>query len=330
MKQLREQIKNKTFSPIYLFVGEEKFLIDVYKERIVDNVFDGQDKMMNFDQFNQDNKDIDKIESSLETLPFFADKRVVLLDYLDLFNSKNKSKNERVHDGLKKLSESTMCLIVEEKVDKRSKLYKLVKEKGTIVEFNFLSEKELIQYIARELKKAEMNISSYDARYLIDTVGYELRSVAKEVSKLIDYMGHDQIVTREAIDDVCSKHLEGKIFDLVDALGMRNREKGLKLYQDMVTIKEPIQRVLFMISRQYTLIYQSKLLNEKRQTNSHIAKELKVPDFVVRKLINQGNRFSHERIKSTIKELVELEYESRTGKINLETGLELFILKSTK
>lgn len=70
MKQLREQIKNKSFSPIYLFTGEEKFLIDVYKERIVESIFEGQDKMMNFDQFNQDNKDIDKIESSLETLPF--------------------------------------------------------------------------------------------------------------------------------------------------------------------------------------------------------------------------------------------------------------------
>lgn len=253
-----------------------------------------------------------------------------MLDYLDLFNGKNKSRNERIVDGLKKLSDSTLCIIIEDKIDKRSKLYKLAKEKGTIVEFNFLSEKELVQYIARELKKSDMNISSYDARYLIDTVGYELRSIAKEVSKLIDYMGHDQIVSREAIDDVCTKHLEGKIFDLVDALGMRNREKGLKLYQDMVTIKEPIQRILFMISRQYTLIYQAKLLNEKRHASNHIARELKVPDFVARKLVDQGKRFDHETIKLTIKELVELEYESRTGKIDLETGLELFILKATK
>lgn len=330
MKQLRDHMKNRTFSQIYLFTGEEKYLIDVYRERMVKTIFDGQDAMMNFDQFNQDNKDIDKIESSLETLPFFADKRVVLLENLDLFNAKNKSRNERITNALKNLPESTICIIIDDKIDKRSRLYKLTKDKGHIAEFGFLSEKELIQYIARELKKVNMNISTGDARYLVDTVGYELRSIAKEVSKLIDYMGHDQVVTKAAIDDVCTKHLEAKIFELVDALGLRKRERALNLYQDMVTLKEPTSRILFMISRQYTLIFETKLLSEKRMRSHQIASQIKVPEFVARKLIEQSRSFEVSDIKRTIKELVELEYDSRTGNIQLETGLELFILRITK
>ncbi len=173
--------------------------MDAYTNRYIESVFEGQDKMMNLDRFNQDNKDIDRIESSLETLPFFADKRMVVLEYLDLFNSKNKAKMERIMEKLKNIPETTVCMILEDKADKRSKLYKLVKDKGTFHDFTYLSEKELIQYVARELKKHGLKISSYDARHFIDTVGYELRAIAKEVHKLIDYMGADEIVTKKPL-----------------------------------------------------------------------------------------------------------------------------------
>lgn len=327
MKVLREQLKTKDFSSVYLFTGEEKFLIDVYVKRFVDTIFEGQDKMMNFDQFNLDNKDIDKIESSLETLPFFADKRVVLLENLDLFGAKNKSRNERITNALSKVSDSTICFIVEDKIDKRNKLYKLVNKSGTFNVFSFLTEKELIQYVARELSKANIKISSGDGKYFIDTVGYELRAISKEVHKLVDYVGSNEVATRQDIEAVCTKHLEAKIFELVDAVGTKNRERALFLYQDMISLKEPVTRILFMISRQISLIYEAKLMREKRMNNGQIAKEIKVPEFVVRKLVAQSERFNHIEIKDTIKQLVDLEYEFKSGRINLETGIELMILK---
>ncbi len=330
MKQLKEQIKNKTFSNIYLFSGEEKYLIEIYQKRIVDSIFKGQDQMMNCDQFDQNNKDVDKIELSLETLPFFADKRVVLLKNLDLFNAKNKQSNERITDSLKKVSDTTVCIIIEDKIDKRNKLYKFIKSKGGFYEFGFQSEKELIQYVARELNRVNMKISTVDAKYFIDTVGYELRSIINEISKLIDYVGENTIVTKTDINDVCTKHLESKIFELVDAVGLKERERALLLYQDMLALKEPALKILFMISRQFTLIFQGKLLYKKRISNNHIAKELKIPEFVVRKVLSQGNQFSLDAIKEMIKELVDLEYSFKNGRINLETGIELMILKLSK
>jgi len=330
MKELKVQLKSKDFSSLYLFTGEEKYLIDVYLNRFINLIFEGQDKMMNLDEFSQDSCNIDKIESSLETLPFFATKRVVVLKNLDLFNAKNKAKNERITTMIKQLSDSTICFIVEDKIDKRSKLYKTIKEKGVISVFGFLTEKELVQYVARELNKSKIKISAYDAKYLIETVGYELRSISKEVSKLIDYVGNNEVATKKDIDDVCTKHLEAKIFELVDAVGSKNREKALFLYKDMIALKEPTTRILFMISRQMTLIYETKLMNLKRLGSSQIAKELKVPEFVVRKLDMQGKHFSSNGIKETIKELVELEYGFKSGRINLETGIELMILKLAK
>lgn len=327
MKQLKEQLKNKTYSKYYLFTGEEKYLMDIYLKRFTESIFEGQDKMMNLDFFDQENKDIDKVEASLETLPFFATTRVVVLENLDLFNAKNKKINERLVEQLKKMTDATICFIVEDKIDKRNKLYKWIKEQGTVSEFDFLGEKELISFVGRELGKAEIKISTYDAKYFIETVGYELRMITKEVSKLIDYVGGNEIATKNDIDLICTKHLEAKIFELVDAVGNKNREKALFLYQDMIALKEPTTRILFMISRQITLIYQAKLLKQKRLSLSQMGKELKVPEFVVKKIIYQGEQFSFDNIKKTIKELVELEHDFKSGKMNLETGIELMILK---
>lgn len=327
MKVLREQLKTKKFSNIYLFTGEEKFLIEAYLRKIIDIIFEGQDKMMNLDQFNLDNKDIDKIESSLETLPFFADKRIVVLENLDLFGTKNKSRNERIIAAITKLSDSTICFVIEDKIDKRNKLYKYINKNGTVLEFYFLTEKKLIHYAAKELAKANIKISSSDGKFFIDTVGYELRIISKEVSKLIDYVGDHEIATKTDIETVCTKHLEAKIFELVDAVGTKNRERALFLYQDMISLKEQVTRILFMISRQISLIYEVKLMKEKRTTNNVIAKTIKVPEFVIKKLVTQSKKFSHDEIKSTIKQLVELEYEFKQGRINLETGIELMIIK---
>jgi len=330
LKELRQHLKNKKISGIYLFTGVETYLQEVYLNRFIDLIFETGDKMMNLDIFDQDKGDIDKIEASLVTLPFLANKRVVIIRNMDLFNKKNKSKAERIVQSLNTLPDTTVCFIIESSVDKRSRLYKTVKEHGTVTEFEYLTEKELIQYIARELSKYQIKISSSDAKYFVETVGYDLQVVTKEVGKLIDYVGDEEIAKKEHIDNVCAKHLEAKIFDLVDAIGLKQRERSLRLFQDMVALKEPETRILFMISRQMMLIFQVKQFQQKRLSAYDIGKRLKVPDFVVRKLIDQSRQFSLEQMKTIIGELTELEYEFKSGKINLETGIELLIIKLSK
>lgn len=327
MKQLKEHIKSRIFKPVYLFTGEEKYLLDVYLKRMIDIIYDGQDKTMNMDRFNQDNKDFEKILGSLETLPFFADKRVVVLDNLDLFNSKNKSKAEAFIKKMEAVKDTTICFVIEETIDKRIGLFKYINTNGFFCEFSFLDEQELIQFIGRELQRHNIKISTQVAKYFLATVGFELNIINKEISKLIDYLGNEEIVTIEAIDDVCIKHIEAKIFELVDAIGSRQREKAMLLYQDMIAVKEPETRILFMISRQISLIFQVKLLQEKRVNISTIAKKIKVPEFVAKKLVMQSQKFSLNNLNEHIKSLVELEFGFKSGKIELGTGMELFILQ---
>jgi len=330
MKQLREHIKQRSFKHIYLFYGEEKFLIQLYLQRMLEIIFEGQDKTMNLDRFDNETKDQDKILGSLETLPFFAQKRVVLLEGLDLFNSKNKNKAEAIAKKMDAVKETTICFIVEDDVDKRTTLYKNIKENGFISEFLFQDEQELIQFVGRELQKANKKISTADARYFLETVGFELNTLNQEIKKLRDYLGNEEVVKTEDIDAVCTKHIEAKIFELVDAIGSKQREKAMLLYHDMLAVKEPESRILFMISRQLTLIYHAKLLSSKRVSTPSMAKQLKVPEFVAKKIVTQSLKFTQKDLAVNIKNLVELEYGFKSGKIDLDTGIGLAIVQMSQ
>jgi len=330
MKQLREHIKQRNFKHIYLFYGEEKFLIQLYLQRMLEIIFEGQDKTMNLDRFDSETKDQEKILGSLETLPFFALKRVVLLEGLDLFNNKNKAKADAIAKKMDDVKETTICFIIEDAVDKRTSLYKSIKENGFISEFLFQDEQELIQFVARELQKSNKKISTADARYFLETVGFELNTLNQEIKKLRDYLGNEEVVNKEDIDKVCTKHIEAKIFELVDAIGGKQREKAMLLYHDMLAVKEPESRILFMISRQMTLIYHAKLLSSKRVSVSLIAKQLKVPEFVAKKIIAQSLKFSQKDLAYSIKNLVDLEYGFKSGKIDLDTGIGLAIVQMSQ
>ncbi len=327
MKQLKEAIKNKVFKPCYLFTGEEAYLIELYVKQICKQVFEGQDPMINLAQYTYEQKNFDEVIGSLETLPFFAERRVVILWNMDLFHTKNKEKANRLVDTLEQIGETTLCILIEEKIDKRSRLYKKINKEGGFFEFKHLTEKELIQHVGRRLNKEGIKISTADAAFLIHRVGYELHTLEQEISKVIDYSIGQKVVTAHDIEQVTTKHIEAKIFELVDAAGNKQREKALALYQDMVYIKEPTTRILFMISRQMMLIHKVKLMQQGKKDQQHMASILKVPPFVARKLIEQSQRFSLEKLERMLAELLMLEYEFKQGKVELTMGIEVFILE---
>lgn len=329
MKELNHQIEERNFAPVYLFTGEEDYMIEFYTNRISKELFEGQDAMMNLDTFDHETKDIQGVLDSMETLPFFAPKRIVVLKHMGLFESKNKNKAEAILNQLKRTGETTVCIIIEAKVDKRSKLYKYVAKEGYVHEFGYLEERELIRFIARRLKRSGKKIGQSSATYFIQTVGYELNHVVKEIDKLIDYCMEEEVIEISDIQQVCTVHLESRIFALVDAIGMKNREEALRLYQDMMALREPETRILFMISRQLSLIYQAKILSEQRQTSQQMAKELKVPGFVANKLVQQSRHFTMDDLELALSSLVDAEYAFKSGGLELKTSIELLILQLT-
>jgi len=327
MEGLKQQIKEQNFKNIMLFHGEETFMLDYYVKKIVELIIGEGEMSMNHDVFDDRKVIFSSIEDSMDTMPFFSENRIIILKNLGLFEKTGTNLAGFLSEKLDKLQLTTYVIIIEPGVDKRTKLYKTTHKKGYICEFPLLSESELIRYIAKTLNPYGKKIEQKEARYLIQYVGDSLNVLNNEINKLINYLGDDEVVSHEAIEAICQKSVESKIFELVDCMGTKKRARALKLYHDLLSAKEPSNRILFMLTRQFRMVYMCKLLIGEGLDSNDISKKLKFQSFVVRKCLEQGKNFSLTALEEALKTCLECEIDIRTGVFMPDLAVEQLIIR---
>ena len=249
MKTVDEDIKTENFKQIYLFYGIEGYLKKQYRNKLA-AAMAAPDDTMNFTAF--EGKDINPKEviDLAETLPFFAERRVILIENSGFF----KNACEDLANYLPQAAPSAYFIFVEEEVDKRSKMYKAVKNNGKIVEFAMQSEELLTKWILSRLKKEGKNITGSVMQLFLSKTGSDMGNINSELEKLLCYsMGRD-VITAEDVEAVTTEQTSNKIFDMVNAIAEHRQQKALDLYYDLLTLKEPPMRIMYLISRQFQIL----------------------------------------------------------------------------
>ena len=322
MKMLMEDIKNKQFKNIYLLTGEEVYLRMQYRKKLKEALVEDGDTM-NVAIFSGKGTDPKEIIDLAETMPFFAEHRVILID--DSGFTKNAC--PELADYVAQIPESTCIILNEAEVDKRGKLYKAIKSKGRVVEFERQDERTLMRWVLTVLKKEGRNITEDTMKAFLGRTGADMENISKELEKLICYtMGQDTITT-EDVYAVCTEQTENRIFEMIQSITEKNRRKAMDLYEDLLTLKEPPMRILFLIARQFNQLLQVKELMAKGMDKGTIASKLKMQPFVVGKTMPQARQFSREQILSYVNSCVETEEAVKSGRLQDRLAVELLITK---
>ena len=317
-----EDIKNKQFKNIYLLTGEEVYLRMQYRKKLKEALVEDGDTM-NVAIFSGKGTDPKEIIDLAETMPFFAEHRVILID--DSGFTKNAC--PELADYVAQIPESTCIILNEAEVDKRGKLYKAIKSKGRVVEFERQDERTLMRWVLTVLKKEERNITEDTMKAFLGRTGSDMENISKELEKLICYtMGQDTITT-EDVYAVCTEQTENRIFEMIQSITEKNRRKAMDLYEDLLTLKEPPMRILFLIARQFNQLLQVKELMAKGMDKGTIASKLKMQPFVVGKTMPQARQFSREQILSYVNSCVETEEAVKSGRLQDRLAVELLITK---
>ena len=240
MKSLNEDLKTGQFSQIYLLYGEENYLKKQYKERFVKAMLP-QGDTMNYAYYEGKGVEIREVIDLAETLPFFAERRLIVFENTGLF----KSSGADLAEYIKTMPETTYFIFVEEEVDKRSKLYKAVKAKGHIVELPFQDESTLKRWILGNVRREGKQISDASVGYFLGKVGTDMQNIQGELEKLFCYTLHRDVITPEDIDAVCINQIGNHIFEMVNAVAEKKQRKALDLYYELLALKEPPMRILF-------------------------------------------------------------------------------------
>lgn len=326
MKTIDEDIKNGTYRQVYLFCGEEAYLKRQYRDKLK-NAMVAADDNMNFSAFEGKNINPKELIDLAETLPFFADRRLILIENSGML----KNAADEFAEYLKTIPETTHFLFVEEEIDKRSKMYKAVKNAGNIVEFSRQSQDILVRWISGRIKRENKNISNQAMQLFLSMTGDDMENIDKELEKLICYCLNKESILPEDVEAVCSGKVNNQIFDMVNAIAMKNQSQALQLYYDLLELKEPSMRILFLIARQFQILLNVKNLKSKGFDANTIAAKAGIPPFAVKRNLQQAASFDLQQLKEALEDAVAAEADIKTGRMTDQMAVELLIMKySTK
>ena len=321
MRQIAEDIKQNNFKQIYLLYGEERYLRRQYRQKLQAALCSDGDTM-NVHFYSGKDVPVGEIIDLAETLPFLAERRVIFISDSGLF----KSGGEKLAEYLTSPCESTCFVFTESEVDKRSKLFKTVQSKGYAADFTIQDESTLKRWIAGTLGWDGKKITENTVHLIISKTGTDMDNIQMELEKLICYCMDRDVVTDADVEAVCTTRISNHIFDMINAIADRKQKAALELYYDLLALKEPPMRILFLIARQCNMLLQAKEMKLKGHDNRTIGSRLGVPPFIVQKVLNQAAKFKTSTLRRAVQQCVEAETAVKTGRMNDMMSVEILIM----
>lgn len=324
MKVISDDIKKGEFKSVYLLYGEEEYLKKQYRDRLK-NAIAGDDTM-NYSYYDSDNASVKDIIDVCETLPFFAQKRLVIMENTGFL----KSSNDELADYIKHIPDYLVIVMVEKDVDKRNKVYKAVDSVGYVCEMKPQTTATLEKWIAGILAKDNLKISREACDLILDKTGAGMDYIKQETEKLVSYCQGRTVVTVEDVGKVCATQTTSHIFDMISAIANKKQQQALDLYYDLLELKEPPMRILYLIVRQFNGILQVKDLMSRGISGKEIASKIGAAPFVVGKYQAQAKYFEMNTLLDALNECAKTEEAVKQGRLNDRLGVELIIIKYSK
>ena len=325
MKTIDNDIKRQELKKVYLLYGEERYLIRQYRDKLKKALADPDDTM-NFSSFEGDDINVKEIIDLAETLPFFAERRVIFIEDSKWF----KKGGDELGDYLPELPETTYMVFVEEEVDKRSKLFKAVGKCGNAVEFGKQTDEILMKWVGGRISREGKNITQAAYQSFIAKTGTDMQNIEKELEKLLCYTMDKSVIEPEDVEAITTEQISNKVFEMVDAIASHKQKYAMDLYYDLLALKEAPMRILFLITRQFQILLTVKVMGNQGFGNKEIAAKAGCPEWAVRKYQGQAKAFSLDQIKHAITDGVTYEESVKTGKMNDQMAVELFIVQYSK
>lgn len=321
MNTLTADIKSRSFKRVYLLYGEEEFLKKSYKGQLRAAI--AGDDTMNTMVMDGKDADVVAVKDFLVTMPFFADYRLVVLSETGLFSSAA----DAWADMISQIPDTAVLIFEETKVDKRSKLYKAVNKVGYTCEMKKPSDGELMQWTAKILKRDGKVITRPTCEVLLMRAGDNMENLRTQLEKLVCYVGERQEITIADVESVCTEQADSQVFRMLDAATEGRSQVALSLYYDMLALREPSMRIMYLIGRQCNQLLLVREMAAAGAGSGQIASELKLQPFVVTKTIKQSRAFTTEQLQGFVQMCVELEELVKTGRLNEKIAVETALVR---
>lgn len=265
-EKLAKLIKEGAKENVWLLFGNDSFLKDMYCEKLVSSVVNESLKAFNFRVFNDDEADIGDILAATDLLPVMSERTCVLVRNFPLF-SLRKDEIAELENGLKNMSETTVLIFFfntinieygKKDAQKQTDIINMISKYGVAAQIDKRTPERTAKMLVSRAKDRNTRISVDDARYLVESVGGDMQTVQNEFNKVCSFAdGKD--VTREMIDEVCTKSIEASVFDISRCIISGNNDRAYKLMNELLRQKTPLQSIIGAMASAFVNAYRLKL-----------------------------------------------------------------------
>ena len=314
---------------IYLFIGEEYYLI---RSRINKIIKDSNAGEYNATKYDLEEVNVSEAIQDAQTLPFMSDSKVVVIKNPIFLTSQKGDVSQNVNSFIKYLLNPapTCTLIIDAfnlKLDERKDVVKKLKKVAIFKECKAMTNVEFKGWLRRKLEINGIKISNEAIDAFYERAGNNLENAENEADKLISYVDLTKEVTTEDVLKLVIKEMDTNVFSLSNAIIAKDKEKSLNVYNDLLLSGQDPVTLLSLSSRALRESYLVQLLLQENYSQGEIAREMRVSNGKAYYLMKNAKSLVKENVEYFIHRFAELDYKIKRGMIDSKTGFEFLLFE---
>ncbi len=329
LQQLKSDLRGKRLQRLYVFYGEEIFLLQHYLTQMKKLLINEITESFNYHKLTAETFSVQNFADAVENLPMMAEFSMVVVDEVDPYKlpESDREKMSQIFEDIPEYCTVVFCFETTPwKPDKRyKKLHSAIEQSASVVEFPKQELRDLIAWVGRHFAARGKQISTELCSYLIEITGGTMTALSGEIDKICAYSGVDQI-KKSDIDAVTEPVLDAVVFQMTDQLSKGQYGLALESLQTLIKMQEEPLGILGNIGSQFRKISAAKILQDNGKGASDLMKLYGITEYPARKIMDAARRFSHDFCKKAVQWIVETDHGMKTSYDDPKRLLEKLVL----
>ena len=307
ISEVMKQIRQKKFLPVYLFYGNEQYIIEEIIRLIIDGAVDPALRQLNVEKYYCTETDSETIVTSALSIPMLSERKVIVVRDYDKINDSKALRHYYDHP-----SQSTILVLTAGGIDKRKSIFSIIAKMGALIKCENLKKAELIEWVKNKISSFGKDISDNAIDMLFDLKGNSLQEVYTELEKLITFVGDKRKIDEKDILSVTGATKEFNVFELINLIGNGDKSKAIIMLNKLLDQNtEPIL-IVNLLSRHFIILWKIQNLKRINQNPNEISSIVQINPYFLKDYLSQAEKFNIVKLEKCIDSLKEADLQLKS------------------
>jgi DNA polymerase-3 subunit delta len=309
IKNIIKQVEKGIFLPVYLFYGNERYLIDEIVNQIINKIIDPSLRQLNVEKYYCSDTDSESIVTSALSVPMLSEKKVIIVKDYDKIND-----SQALRHYFESPSQSTILILISNSIDKRKNIFSLVsKSGGAVIKCENLKRDELSLWIKNKILSYGKDIKDSAIDILFDLKGDSLQDIYTEIDKIIIFVNDKNIIEDNDIFSIIGATKELNVFELSKLVVSGKKNKALVMMNTLIEQNTEPLLIVNLLARHFILLWKIQNLKLLNKNPSEIALIVQINPYFANEYISQSEQFNIVKLEKCISYLKEADTQLKSA-----------------